>query len=47
MSGIIAFSLGSPVGISKKAVSFLGLFNISPKKFIGLGVCVRVASPEW
>lgn len=44
-SGTTASAAGRPTGISRYGFSFGGRLRISRKKFIGLGVCVRVASP--
>jgi hypothetical protein len=47
MSGTVAFLAGYPIGMSKNARSFCGLFKILSKKFMGLGVCVKHTKPAW
>ena len=44
--GIFAFFAGYPTTNKTNGFSFLGLFKILFKKFIGLGVCVSIANPE-
>ena len=44
-AGIVAFSAGCPTTNRRKGRWFFGWSKISLRNFIGLGVCVRVASP--
>jgi hypothetical protein len=44
-SGTVAFFAGYPTGRRINGTSFSGLSNILDRKFIGLGVWVKVTSP--
>ncbi len=47
ISGTTQSSVGYPTGITRYGRSWSGRRRIERRNFIGLGVCVSVASPAW